>query len=84
MALGWPGNLVLQNNNNNKRPLTPKSMPPTGDKHAKLKLLTINYYLNLNRSQQISTHKCNTDGHLSVLGIITSATLSFYHGTSGK
>ena len=25
------------NNNNNKRPLTPKSMPPAGDKHAKLK-----------------------------------------------
>ena len=25
------------NNNHNKRPLTPKSMPPTGDEHAKLK-----------------------------------------------
>ena len=25
------------NNNNNKRPLTPKSMPPAGDEHAKLK-----------------------------------------------
>ena len=24
-------------NNNNKRPLTPKSMPPAGDEHAKLK-----------------------------------------------
>ena len=24
------------NNNNNKRPLTPKSMPPAGDEHAKL------------------------------------------------
>ena len=23
--------------NNNKRPLTPKSMPPAGDEHAKLK-----------------------------------------------
>ena len=23
-------------NNNNKRPLTPKSMPPAGDEHAKL------------------------------------------------
>ena len=23
--------------NNNKRPLTPKSMPPAGDQHAKLK-----------------------------------------------
>ena len=28
---------VLCNNNNNKRPLTPKSMPPAGDEHAKLK-----------------------------------------------
>ena len=28
---------ALQNNNNNKRPLTPKSMPPAGDEHAKLK-----------------------------------------------
>ena len=27
----------LFNNNNNKRPLTPKSMPPAGDEHAKLK-----------------------------------------------
>ena len=27
----------LYNNNNNKRPLTPKSMPPAGDEHAKLK-----------------------------------------------
>ena len=26
-------------NNNNKRPLTPKSMPPAGDEHAKLKNL---------------------------------------------
>ena len=25
------------NNNNNKRPLTPKSMPPAGDERAKLK-----------------------------------------------
>ena len=24
-------------NNNNKSPLTPKSMPPAGDEHAKLK-----------------------------------------------
>ena len=28
---------VASNNNNNKRPLTPKSMPPAGDEHAKLK-----------------------------------------------
>ena len=27
----------FNNNNNNKRPLTPKSMPPAGDEHAKLK-----------------------------------------------
>ena len=27
----------LSNNNNNKRPLTPKSRPPAGDEHAKLK-----------------------------------------------
>ena len=25
---------ALINNNNNKRPLTPKSMPPAGDEHA--------------------------------------------------
>ena len=30
------GELEL-NNYNNKRPLTPKSMPPAGDEHAKLK-----------------------------------------------
>ena len=29
---------AVNNNNNNKRPLTPKSMPPTGDEHAKLKI----------------------------------------------
>ena len=29
--------LFPSNNNNNKRPLTPKSMPPAGDEHAKLK-----------------------------------------------
>ena len=28
---------VYNNNNINKRPLTPKSMPPAGDEHAKLK-----------------------------------------------
>ena len=28
---------LFNNNNNNKRPLTPKSMPPAGDEHAKLK-----------------------------------------------
>ena len=27
----------LHSFNNNKRPLTPKSMPPTGDEHVKLK-----------------------------------------------
>ena len=27
----------ISNNNTNKRPLTPKSMPPAGDEHAKLK-----------------------------------------------
>ena len=27
---------VADTNNNNKRPLTPKSMPPAGDEHAKL------------------------------------------------
>ena len=27
----------INNNNNSKRPLTPKSMPPAGDEHAKLK-----------------------------------------------
>ena len=27
----------VSNNNINKRPLIPKSMPPTGDEHAKLK-----------------------------------------------
>ena len=30
---------LFNNNNNNKRPLAPKSMPPTGDKHAKLRAL---------------------------------------------
>ena len=30
-------NALVINNNNNKRPLTPKSMPPAGDEHAKLK-----------------------------------------------
>ena len=30
-------NIMNDNNNNNKRPLTPKSMPPAGDEHAKLK-----------------------------------------------
>ena len=29
--------VLLVNNNNNKRPLTPKSMPPAGDEHAQLK-----------------------------------------------
>ena len=29
--------LLVDNNNNNKRPLTPKSMPPASDEHAKLK-----------------------------------------------
>ena len=29
--------LLKRYNNNNKRPLTPKSMPPAGDEHAKLK-----------------------------------------------
>ena len=28
---------TYSNNTNNKRPLTPKSMPPTGDELAKLK-----------------------------------------------
>ena len=28
---------ALNNTTNNKRPLTPKSMPPAGDEHAKLK-----------------------------------------------
>ena len=28
---------LSDNNNNNKRPLTPKSMPPAGDEHTKLK-----------------------------------------------
>ena len=32
-----PSCLKNSNNNNNKRPLTPKSMPPAGDEHAKLK-----------------------------------------------
>ena len=36
MGLEWPRDGV-RNNNNNKRPLTLKSMPPAGDKHAKLK-----------------------------------------------
>ena len=27
----------INNNNNNKRPLTPKSKPPAGDEHTKLK-----------------------------------------------
>ena len=27
----------LYNNTNDKRPLSPKSMPPAGDEHAKLK-----------------------------------------------
>ena len=35
--LGFPP--FSLNNNNNKRPLTPKSMPPAGDEHAKLKTL---------------------------------------------
>ena len=35
--------LQLLNNNNNKRPLTPKSMPPAGDEHAKLQLLDVGY-----------------------------------------
>ena len=30
------------NTSNNKRPLTPKCMPPTGDEHAKLKTLAPN------------------------------------------
>ena len=31
-----PGQIrVYLDNNNNKRPLTPKSMPPAGDEHAK-------------------------------------------------
>ena len=35
---GIPSGEARQNNkNNNKRPLTPKSMSPTGDEHAKLK-----------------------------------------------
>ena len=29
--------LIVDSNNKNKRPLTPKSMPPAGDEHAKLK-----------------------------------------------
>ena len=29
--------VVHVNNNHNKRPLTPKSMPPAGDEYAKLK-----------------------------------------------
>ena len=29
--------LCTYNNKNNKRPLTPESMPPTGDEHAELK-----------------------------------------------
>ena len=32
-----PDGSLRLNNNNNKRPLTPKSMPPAGDEHAKLK-----------------------------------------------
>ena len=35
------GRTVHSNNNNNKRPLTPKSMPPAGDEHAKLKTCTV-------------------------------------------
>ena len=35
----WPGHIGQYNNKkkNSKRPLTPKSMPPAGDEHAKLK-----------------------------------------------
>ena len=37
MLIKGAGMLVECNNNNNKRPLTPKSMPPAGDEYAKLK-----------------------------------------------
>ena len=36
LAFGIKINVLLLMNNN-KRPLTPKSMPPAGDEHAKLK-----------------------------------------------
>ena len=36
----------LNNNNHNKRPLIPKSMPPTGDEHAKALSGTDNYICN--------------------------------------
>ena len=35
---------AISNNNNNKRPLTPKSMPPAGDEHQPLVWLLIHYY----------------------------------------
>ena len=34
---GYPPSSIHSALNNNKRPLTPKSMPPNGDEHAKLK-----------------------------------------------
>ena len=39
----WDDPIIINvSNSNNKRPLTPKSMPPAGDEHAKLEATNTN------------------------------------------
>ena len=47
-------------NNNNKRPLTPKSMPPAGDEHTKIKTSAPNIKPSNARSKGKNTIKHTT------------------------